>query len=68
MQNIEFASTQAPASRVRVVERPGLKYPWKIQIIGWRGRWISMDARKTEAEARDLARKVKGWQEEMAVS
>lgn len=42
----------------RIIHTPGLRYPWKVQVMGRHGRWVGLSGRATEAEAKALLRRI----------
>lgn len=50
----------------RIIHSPGRVNPWVVQIVGRKGRWIFLNARKTENAARALMRRVRKAQEAAA--
>jgi hypothetical protein len=43
----------------RIEHKPHLNYPWQVRIKSPRGKWVMLEARKTEAECIKIIERLK---------
>jgi|GEM_PF-3324960 hypothetical protein len=43
----------------RIEHKPHLNYPWQVRIKNHRGKWVMLEARKTEAECIRIVERLK---------
>jgi hypothetical protein len=47
------------AGRARIEHKPGLNFPWQVHVVNPKGKWVVLDAKRTEVEAEAVIARLK---------